>query len=369
MPDASRRRNVGPAGRRVSDAAPHMNTRRSVARWAGGALVVAAIVLVSVVGVEDGSSGSASVLIGSVDGTSLIASSMAVALLALTVGIWSVGVPRWMLPMSILGGIAASCTTALAGFALLVASDMTVTPLVHQGCDTGYVAVERSFLFASSGVVYHREGPVVVTGVGRSWGDDGYKPFANGTYAFSEEDGTWVLRYATDSSSVGAGGASPIVLPVFNDSRRECGMSSPAGLRSSSEPTPTITPTPLRLEDVDVAVRDLVADSFAASVGVVVDGAGAPIDASAAVPISASCLEGDGVQREIILDFGTGDNARSVSQILDVWTAAGYDADRAMQEDIRYSETLPVARMSIRDRSSIDGMLHMTITSACVTAE
>lgn len=64
----------------MSDAAPHMNTRRSVARWAGGALVVAAIVLVSVVGVEDGSSGSASVLIGSVDGTSLIASSMAVAL-------------------------------------------------------------------------------------------------------------------------------------------------------------------------------------------------------------------------------------------------------------------------------------------------
>lgn len=36
-----------------------------------------------------------------------------------------------------------------------------------------------------------------------------------------------------------------------------------------------------------------------------------------------------------------------------------------MQEDIRHSETLPIEKMSIRDSTSIDGLIRMQITSQC----
>ncbi|MDR7183703.1 hypothetical protein J2X85_000726 [Microbacterium trichothecenolyticum] len=39
-----------------------------------------------------------------------------------------------------------------------------------------------------------------------------------------------------------------------------------------------------------------------------------------------------------------------------------------MQEDIRYSTTLPVERLSIRDKTTIDGLLHLSIQSACAVA-
>lgn len=342
------------------------NTRRTFARWSGAVFAVAAGVVAIVVGVEEGSSGTASVLVGPVDGATLMTSSMVVALLALTVGICSIGVPRWMLPLSILGGIAGSCATALAGFSLLMASDSTVTPLVHQGCETGYVAVERSFLFLSTGTIYRHDGPFIVTAVGRSSGDDGHKPFASGTYAFTEKDGVWLVRYANDSSSVGTGGARPLSLPVLTDSERRCSVPDPVGLRDSPDPSPTSAQSPLSMGEVDAAIRDLVPASFAASIGKVVDGSGVPIDSSAVIPITAPCPAGVGTRQELSIAFSTDDNARSLAQILGVWDAAGYDSDRAMQEDIRYSETLPIERMSMRDKSTIDGMLHMTVVSACV---
>ncbi len=90
------------------------------------AFATAAMLVVTVVGVEEGSSGKASVLIGPIDGAALLAFSMFVALLVLSIGIWSVGVPRWMLPLSILGGVIASAATALAGFTVLMTTDASV---------------------------------------------------------------------------------------------------------------------------------------------------------------------------------------------------------------------------------------------------
>jgi len=37
-----------------------------------------------------------------------------------------------------------------------------------------------------------------------------------------------------------------------------------------------------------------------------------------------------------------------------------------MQEDIRYSEGRPVERMSVRDTSSTDGPVHLTVSSVCL---
>ena len=64
----------------------------------------------------------------------------------------------------------------------------------------------------------------------------------------------------------------------------------------------------------------------------------------------------------------THDNAVSLERILAAWTAEGYASDRAIQIDIRYSESLPVESLSIRDSSTIDGMIWMQILSQCVPA-
>lgn len=72
------------------------------------------------------------------------------------------------------------------------------------------------------------------------------------------------------------------------------------------------------------------------------------------------------MQHRVDLEFRTDDNVTSVAQILGVWDDAGYESDRAMHEDIRYSKTGPVARLTMRDTTSIDGFVRMTITSACI---
>lgn len=58
------------------------------------------------------------------------------------------------------------------------------------------------------------------------------------------------------------------------------------------------------------------------------------------------------------------DNADVLDAVLAAWDDAGYLKDRAMQEDIRYSES-GSARLSARDKSSIDGTLTLTITGRC----
>lgn len=82
-------------------------------------------------------------------------------------------------------------------------------------------------------------------------------------------------------------------------------------------------------------------------------------------PVSASPCGEVGARLSVDLAFSTGDNAASLVRILAAWDSAGYMPDRAMQEDIRYSTELPIERMSIRDSTSVDGMIHLTLESAC----
>ena len=197
-----------------------VNTRRAIARWAGGAFAVAFAAVVLVLAVEEGSSGAATVLIGAVDGENLMTYAMFIALLALTVAIWSIRVPRWLLPFTIIAGIAGVAASTLAAGAVFLRSDMSVTALLHRGCGTGYVAVERSFLFLSSGTIYRNDGGIVVTPVGSSAGDDGYKPFASGTYVLTQEKEDWLVHYAIDSSNTSSG--RPITLPMLTDPAEVC---------------------------------------------------------------------------------------------------------------------------------------------------
>jgi hypothetical protein len=170
-----------------------------------------------------------------------------------------------------------------------------------------------------------------------------------------------------DSMGVTGGSGSSFSLPVLDDRAPRCGLrsagdSGPAPGRA----TPSSEPAPVTMDSIDDDMREIIGDSLAAASGAVVDASGAPIEASALSMSAAPCAEGPGTRRELQLEFRTDDNTRSIERILAVWDRAGYERDRAMHEDIRFSETLPVARMSIADRSSIDGLIRLTTTSVCV---
>lgn len=112
----------------------------------------------------------------------------------------------------------------------------------------------------------------------------------------------------------------------------------------------------------------MIAASFDAAGGEVRDASGVDLDAATLSLPFAPCDVPDSTRAEVALEFTTPDNARSLTRILAAWDDAGYLTDRAMQTDIRYSEDLPLAKMAIRDSTSIDGMLHMAVTSACVAS-
>jgi hypothetical protein len=93
---------------------------------------------------------------------------------------------------------------------------------------------------------------------------------------------------------------------------------------------------------------------------------GAVVNLAEIVPRSAACGD-SGSQGSAQLDFRTGDNAESLARILAAWDSAGYAPDRAMQLDIRSSATLPVATMTIRDSTTIDGLIHLYLVGQCAT--
>jgi hypothetical protein len=131
-------------------------------------------------------------------------------------------------------------------------------------------------------------------------------------------------------------------------------------------PRPSTPPPlpPIVVDDArDEMLRMLQATADAA-VAPVMTGDGAPLVIADSLLAASACDEG-GSRLTAAIDVTTGDNAGSLTAILAAWDTAGYLPDRAMQEDIRYSTTLPVERMSIRDTSTIDGMLHLTVTGTC----
>ena len=129
----------------------------------------------------------------------------------------SIGTP-WMWA-GFIGVVLATCAGALAALAAVFTVDANVTPVLHRGCDTGYVVVERSFLMGSSGTVYRQDGAFIVTQVGWSSGDNGHQPFSMGGYAVTEERGMLTVSYAVNrpvaSTGVTAGSGTSRSLPAY----------------------------------------------------------------------------------------------------------------------------------------------------------
>lgn len=345
-----------------------------VAWGAGGLFALATAVLVWVLAVPSVTSGASSVLIGPLDQRSLLSVFVSVSFASLSIGMWSIDSPRWMLPLKIIGGVLSGCAAAAAAFVTMIIIDVDVTPLLDDGCDTGYVVVERAFLMGSSGTVYRQGESFVVTEVARTSGDDAYQPFSMGGYAMTETDGSLVVAYAVDrpldGASVSPSSGTSFSVPVLASRTPQCEGAS--GRTPNPTPTPdppSIDDTPATVASIDEALRERLSSSFGAASGTVIDATGTPIDPAAVSIASIPCPDQPGTRRELQIAFRTEDNARSLEKILEVWDQAGYEQDRAMQEDIRFSASEPVARMGLKDTSSIDGLIHMTLHSVCGISE
>lgn len=129
------------------------------------------------------------------------------------------------------------------------------------------------------------------------------------------------------------------------------------------QPTP-LTPPPPSLDDTTAGVRDMIARTFEVAVGDVVDERGLVLTAET-VQLAGTACDEHLTTPGAVIRFQTNDNRSSLTHILAAWDEAGYLPDRATQLDIRYSEELPVEHMEIRDRTTIDGMLHMVIRGQC----
>lgn len=156
-----------------------------------------------------------------------------------------------------------------------------------------------------------------------------------------------------------AGRRRALVLPVRSDRVFACGLDT--GART---PEPVPPPKPHYHEDaLRAGVAEILTVSLAEAVGPVVDAAGVAIDPGTLVPTMSGC-DGGGVRAQLELSFSTADNAASVERVPGAWDSAGYAPDRAMQTDLRSSERLRVASITIHDKTTIDGLVHVAMRSA-----
>ncbi len=284
--------------------------RRRILLLAGAVLTLALVVIVTLFVISATSDREVSVLIGTFGSARMASLAVIVALACLTLGLCLVPVTRPWLVLLVPARLAAIVASSVAAFGWLITPSPTVVPLVSAGCETGYVVKEMALLHVASGTVYRTDG-ILVTAVEWVSGDDGYTPFDDGAYAVVDDGETlrvWYnVRFDRSGAPVPTDGAPDFTLPKLNDRTFACGISTHARTPQPQPPSPT---APLHdVRDMQSSIREMVGVSLAAAVGPVRDGDGNPID------------------------------------------------------------SLPIERMAIRDSTSIDGLIHMKITSRCEVAQ
>jgi hypothetical protein len=121
---------------------------------------------------------SKSLLIGDASGFQIAYFAGVVGLLSFTVFVLTVSSQRWWLVVAIPAGLAATALLVLAILALPLAQTK-VTPILVDGCPSGYIALEE---LNGAGVVGVRDGVHVVT-IQPFRADDFGTPFSHGTYS------------------------------------------------------------------------------------------------------------------------------------------------------------------------------------------
>ena len=341
--------------------------QRRILVVAGATLGVSIAVLIALLAISTASAGKVSVLIGALGSDGLAGLATVVALASVTVGLCVIPVSKPALVLLIPVRLIAIAATFLAAALWWLTAPVTVVPLVSAGCETGYVVEEESFLLSGRGTVYRTVG-LLVTAVERTVGDDGYHPFADGAYAVVEKGDSLRVWYDAardyEAAPVPTDGAPAFTLPKLDDRTLPCGVSTGARTPSPSPPSPPV----YGADEIRRGVEGMLAASLTAAVGPVLDSAGNGIDPGQVPLVSTACGD-NGSRVEVALDFKTTDNAASLEGILHAWDTAGYSPDRAIREDIRYSDVLPVQLMRVHNSTTVDGLIHMRISSQCAASE
>ncbi|MFJ4038764.1 hypothetical protein ACIPVB_11840 [Microbacterium sp. NPDC090007] len=347
---------------------PHV-TRPRVLLAAVAVLTVSLGILGLVYVVPLQTAGTREVLVGGWDAVALAVASVVAASVSILVLVLAVRAPGWWLALFVPLRLGATVAVLGALFAALLSAGGTVTPLVADGCRTGYVVAERAFLFSASVRVLRPDG-LVAEEVASLATHDGHTPFRMGSYIAVDDDQVVEVwhTFDNDRERLTADGEPDAVLPRIVDAAdATCGV--PGGREVGAAPVPPANiPVPPSTEtgegpaqeparDTRAEVATMAATALNAAVGPITDAAGAPV----AVP-SAGDLPCDG-STGLALSLATADNAASYAAILAAFDAAGYASDRAIQEDLRSNG---VVLLSARDRSSIDGLLHFSLSAECV---
>ncbi|WP_298745416.1 hypothetical protein [uncultured Microbacterium sp.] len=208
---------------------------RRLPLWRRCALFVAGLLLslgtsliAYVTAVSRTAAGDVTVLVGTLGAAQIVILASVACLTALAVGLCLIPVARpWLallVPVRAVAVLAAFATSV----PLMWSPWTTVTPLLVDGCETGYTVVERSFLLVGTGSVYRVDG-VVATRVGTSVPDDGYHPFADGNYAVtSDGDALHIWYSAFNDQQVSTDSRDPdIVAQRVADPKLRCGIDSP----------------------------------------------------------------------------------------------------------------------------------------------
>ncbi|MFF7682987.1 hypothetical protein ACFZA2_09495 [Microbacterium sp. NPDC007973] len=329
--------------------------RTAVALAATGLLMLCLALLTIVIAVGARGDGRTEVVVGSWDADAILSVAGPASALLLLVVLCAIRAPRWWLllfvPLRLAAGVVLLGALLLAAFT----TGGTVVPLVVDGCRSGYVVSERRPWDETDVRVLRVDGltgTLVASGTAR----DGGHPFADGDYRVVSDGENLRVRSSRLTGPT-------FVLPVLAGP-----VSGSCGLPDGQAPLPTPTAEPAaRQSEEGPAPAPLLGDTraeVARMVQVTLDAATAPVrdaDGAFVEAPAASDLPCDGTTG-IALVFATGDNSASYASILAAWDAEGFSADRAMQEDLRDNG---VVRLAARDRSTIDGLLHLSLTAPC----
>lgn len=144
-------------------------------------LGAAFIAVVSVAVVDSASNGAAQLLLGLLPARHVIGVSTILAFVTITYMLCTISAPSgWLAPV-VIGRVLAFCAALISMLWGLLTTSWLVVPLLVDGCESVYVAEERSFLYISSITVFERDG-LLMTPVAQMSADDGHQPFAAGDY-------------------------------------------------------------------------------------------------------------------------------------------------------------------------------------------
>ncbi|MFL0566426.1 hypothetical protein ACH0CG_11755 [Microbacterium sp. 179-I 1D1 NHS] len=327
-----------------------------VRRGTVGIRVAAAVVAVLIVGsmtaVTALTTANTTVLVGTLDSPQIM------AVLVLAGAVDAVVVAFSLRGQSIAGRVGVVLTRMILSGAVVVAgagvflatlSTTVVSTLVDDdGCDTGYVVREETHWLSSSSTLYRMDG-FVGTRAATLSNPDAAMPFHDGEYAVTTQNGT--LRVSSASAEGG-----PVAVPKLTPRAADCGLTRPTHQAAPPAPTPA---APITLDRAEAEVTEMYARTRAS-----VAGDHGPAGETPTAPTRTEC-DSSTARSSVTFTLATPDNAASVARILATWDAAGYERDRAIQLDIRFDPETTVS-LRLADRSTIDGLIHATIATACL---